>query len=130
MLHVLILRDEVCPSCAELRGELEALQSEFPHMQIGERLLTNEPEIVGELGIVATPALVVNSQLAFQGVPDLSMLRTYLRNAEAGLHDDPDSYPPEDERDPENVGQEALGSMDTVWRGSGRGGAFDATRGE
>lgn len=120
MLHVVVLRDEDCPSCEELLNELESLKSDFPRLHIRERLLSDEPQLIQVLGVVATPAMVINQELAFQGHPDLKMVRTYLQNAEAGLHDDPDAYPPDDERDPANVGQEATGSMDPAHRGSGR----------
>jgi hypothetical protein len=129
MLHVVVLRDEDCPSCGELVSELESLRSEFPRMRIRERMLADEPELVELLGVVATPAMVVNNELAFQGHPDLGMVRTYLRNAEQGLHDDPEAYPPDDERDPANVGQEATGSMDPAWRGSGRRPSFGSNPG-
>lgn len=129
MLHVMVLRDEACPSCQELMQELQALKSDFPRLRVRERLLSDEPELVEALGVVATPAMVVNSELAFQGHPDLQMVRTYLRNAENGLHDDPEAYPPDDERDPANVGQEATGSMDPQWRGSGRRPGFGSNPG-
>jgi hypothetical protein len=129
MLHVLILRDEVCAACAGVLEELENLREEFPQLRVRERLLSDEPDLVGQLGVVATPAMVVNSQLAFQGTPELGMLRTYLRNAQAGLHDDPEAYPPEDERDPDNIGQEETGSMDPAWRGSGRRPSFGSSPG-
>lgn len=129
MLHVLVLRDEDCPSCQEVVEELEQLKSDFPRLRVRERTLGQEPELVESLGVVATPAMVVNNELAFQGHPDLQMLRTYLRNAEKGLHDDPDAYPPEDERDPANVGQEATGSQDPDWRGSGRRPGFGSNPG-
>lgn len=129
MLHVVVLRDEECPSCGELLQELEGLRAEFPRMRVRERMLADEPELADLLGIVATPAVVVNNELAFQGHPDLAMVRTYLRNAENGLHDDPEAYPPDDERDPANVGQEATGSMDPAWRGSGRRPSFGSNPG-
>ena len=129
MLHVMVLRDEDCPSCPELMRELEQLKAEFPRLLVRDKLLADEPELVDALGVVATPAMIVNNELAFQGHPDLAMVRTYLRNAENGLHDDPEAYAPDDERDPANVGQEATGSMDPQWRGSGRRPSFGSNPG-
>jgi hypothetical protein len=120
MLHVVLLHEEDNPSCDEVMEELQSLKSQFPEMRVRERLLDDEPELVTRLGVVATPAVVVNDQLAFQGHPEPKALATYLNNVRAGLHNDPDAYPPDDERHPENRGQEATGSQDTVWRGSGR----------
>ncbi|MFN3650433.1 MAG: hypothetical protein ACK47B_12720 [Armatimonadota bacterium] len=129
MLHVLVLRDEECASCDEVREELDGLKSEFPEMRIRERVLDQEPELAGRLGVVATPAVVVNNQLAFQGHPERDFLVNYLRNVQAGLHDDPTAYPPDDERDPEARGQEATGSQDAAWRGSGRRPSFGSSPG-
>src|SRR5688500_14866803 len=112
MLHVLILKDEDCASCDEVLQELERLKNQFPEMGIRQRRLEDEPELASTLGVVATPAVVINDQLAFQGHPDPQFLEAYLKNVQAGLHDDPYAYPPHDERDPEAQGQEATGSMD------------------
>lgn len=129
MLHVLLLKDEDCTSCDEVREDLQGLQSEFPEMRVRERMLDQEPELASRLGVVATPAMVVNNELAFQGHPEPEQLRTYLRNVQAGLHDDHDAYPPDDERHPDNMGQEATGSADTTWRGSGRTPSFGSNPG-
>jgi hypothetical protein len=130
MLHVLLLRDtDECQSCDELMEELRELKGQFPAMRIRERMLDQEPELAAQLGVVAAPAIIVNDQLAFQGHPDRQYLWTYMKNVQQGLHDDPDAYPPEDERDPENRGQEATGSMDPEWRGSGRRPSFGSTVG-
>jgi hypothetical protein len=130
MLHVLILRDaDECASCDEVVQELDGLKNEFPRMRVRERRLDQEEVLASRLGVVAAPAIVVNDQLAFQGHPDPGFLRTYLGNAEAGLHDDPDAYPPDDERHPDNQGQEATGSMDPEWRGSGRTPSHASTQG-
>ena len=68
---------------------------------------------------------MVNDQLAFQGHADREFLVTYLKNVRDGKHDDPDAYPPPEERDPEAQGSdEALGSMDPEWRGSGKRPSF------
>jgi protein-disulfide isomerase len=124
MLRVLVLRDEACPYCDEVMKELRELKTRFPSLHVRERLLDAEPELASRLGVTASPAIVVNNQLAFQGQPDRAMLCTYLKNVEAGLHNDPNAYPPDDERDPENQGQEATGSSDPAWRGSGRTPSF------
>jgi hypothetical protein len=129
MLHVLMLHEEACLSCDEVMDELQSLQEEFPRMRIRRRLLEEEPELASRLGVVATPALVINDQLAFQGHPEPDALRTYLRNVEDGLHDDPEVYPPQDERHPDNQGQEATGSQDPAWRGSGRRPSFGSNPG-
>ena len=112
MLHVVLLRDAECGTCDVVSEELLALQQEFPQMRIRERRLDQEPVLAGRLGVVASPALVVNDQLAFQGQPDPGALRTYLRNVLDGIHDDPEIYPPDDERAPENRGQENTGSRE------------------
>lgn len=91
--------------------------------------MEDEPELVQRLGVVAAPAIVVNGELAFQGRPEPGRISVYLRNVQDGLHDDPDAYPPADERDPENRGQEATGSMDPEWRGSGRQPGFGSNPG-
>jgi hypothetical protein len=96
---------------------------------VRERLITDEPELVRRLGVIAAPAIVVNGELAFQGQPEPERLSNYLRNVQDGLHDDPEAYPPDNERDPENVGQEATGSMDPEWRGSGRRPGFGSNPG-
>jgi hypothetical protein len=125
MLHVLILRDaEESASCDEVYQELLDAKAQFPEMRIRQRLLEEEPELAASLGVVAAPAVIVNDQLAFQGHPEYQHLWTYLKNVQAGLHDDPDAYPPDDERDPDAKGQEATGSMDPAWRGSGRRPSF------
>jgi hypothetical protein len=129
MLHVLVLRDEACVSCDDVIEQLEDMKAEFPHLHIRRRLLEEEPEIVGRLGVVATPAVIVNDQLAYQGHPEPGFLRTYLKNVEAGKHDDPEAYPPDDERHPDAKGQEATGSMDPAWRGSGRHPSHGSTHG-
>jgi hypothetical protein len=124
MIHVLLLRDENCQSCEEVMEELRALKEQFPEMRIRERLIDEEPEIAARMGVTATPAVVVNDQLAFQGHPDHPFLWAYFKNVREGRHDDPEVYPPEDERDPEARGQEATGSADPAWRGSGRRPSF------
>jgi hypothetical protein len=129
MLHVLLLTDEDGTSCEDVMGSLRAVQEEFPELRMRQRTLEQEPELVTRLGVVATPALVINNQLAFQGHPERDQLRRYLRNEQAGLHADPEAYPPDDERDPENRGQEATGSADTRWRGSGRTPSFGSSPG-
>lgn len=129
MLHAVLLRDEECGSCDAVREELSALQRDFPELRIRERLIADEPELVNRLGVVAAPAIVVNGELAFQGRPGEGQISTYFRNVQRGLHDDPDAYPPDDERDPENVGQEATGSIDPLWRGSGRRPGFGSNPG-
>jgi thioredoxin-like negative regulator of GroEL len=120
MLHVLVLTVEGCATCQEMLADIRSAQADFPELKLRERMLDDEPELAQRLGVVGAPALVVNGNLAFQGRLDAEQIRTYLRNEQRGLHNDPDAYPPEDERDPENVGQESLGSMDPAWRGSGR----------
>ncbi|MCC2670108.1 MAG: Thioredoxin domain [Armatimonadetes bacterium] len=129
MLHVLLFTDEESTSVEPVVEQLHALQDEFPALRIRQRSLDQEPELAQRLGVVATPAIVVNNQLAFQGWPEADQLRKYLRNEQAGLHDDPEAYPPDDERDPENRGQEATGSMDTTWRGSGKTPSFGSNPG-
>jgi hypothetical protein len=130
MLHVLLLRDaDGCEACDEVRDELRTLAVQFPELRIRERRLDEEPALAATLGVVAAPAVVVNDQLAFQGHPERDALFTYLRNVREGLHDDPDAYPPENERDSENRGQEATGSMDPEWRGSGRRPSFGSSVG-
>jgi hypothetical protein len=120
MLHIVVLHEENCPSCDEVIAQLEGLKNEFPEIRVRRRLLDEEPELTGRLGVVATPAVIVNDQLAFQGQPQPDFLAAYLKNVRQGLHDDPDAYPPLNERHPDNQGQEATGSMDPEWRGSGR----------
>jgi hypothetical protein len=129
MLHVLLLTDEDDTSTGATLDQLRGLTDEFPTLRIRQRTLDQEPELATRLGVVATPAIVVNNQLAFQGRPEGDVLRKYLRNEQAGLHADPEAYPPDDERDPENQGQEATGSMDTSWRGSGRTPSFGSNPG-
>jgi len=129
MLHVLLLTDEDCTSSDDVMDSLRSAQEEFPELRIRQRKLDQEPELVTRLGVVATPALIINNQLAFQGHPEPDQLRRFLRNERAGLHADPEAYPPDDERDPENRGQEATGSSDTVWRGSGRTPSFGGSSG-
>jgi len=123
-MRVLVFQEENCPSCGEVLAELESLKDEFPHLHVRVRGLEQEPELTERLGIVATPAMVVNDQLAFQGVPEPEAVRTYFRNVEQGAHDDPEAYPPDDERHPDAKGQEATGSSDPEWRGSGRRPSF------
>ena len=120
MLHGLLLTDADDTSTGAALDQLRGLQEEFPTLRIQPRTLDQEPDMATRLGVVATPAIVVNNQLAFQGRPEADRLRQYLRNEQAGLHADPEAYPPDVERDPENMGQEATGSMDTSWRGSGK----------
>lgn len=129
MLHVLVLKEDECRSCEEVLDELRTLKGQFPEMRIRERLLEQEPDIAGRLGVVAAPAIVVNDQLAFQGHPDHGFLYTYFRNVQQGRHDDPYAYPPENERDREAQGQEATGSSDPEWRGSGRTPSFGSNPG-
>lgn len=129
MLHVLLLTDEDCTSSDDVMDSLRSAQEEFPELRIRQRKLDQEPELVTRLGVVATPALIINNQLAFQGHPDRDQLRRFLLNEQAGLHADPEAYPPDDERDPENRGQEATGSSDTAWRGSGRTPSFGGSSG-
>lgn len=129
MLHVLVLKEDGCASCEEVVQQLEGFKQRFPEMRIRERLLDDEAELATRLGVVAAPAVVVNDQLAFQGHPDDGFLETYFRNVQRGLHDDPYAYPPDDERDPEAQGQEATGSMDPAWRGSGRRPSFGSSPG-
>ena len=130
MLHVLVLRDaDECRSCDEVVQELEGMKAEFPKLRLRQRMFEDEPELVTRLGIVAAPGIVVNDQLAFQGHPEHGFLAAYFRNVEAGLHADPEAYAPDDERHPENRGQEATGSMDPEWRGSGRTPARGGTSG-
>jgi hypothetical protein len=130
MLHVLVLRDaDRCASCDEVVRQLEGLKGEFPRMRMRQRLLEEESEFAERLGVVAAPAIIVNDQLAFQGHPDHGFLQTYLRNVQHGLHDNPDAYPPDDERHPDNQGQEATGSMDPEFRGSGRRPGFGSNPG-
>jgi len=93
------------------------MQGDFPEMHLRRRNIDEEPELVTRLGVVAAPAIVVNQELAFQGHPEPQALRTYLTNVERGLHDDADAYPPENERHPENRGQDATGSQDPAYRG-------------
>ena len=120
MLRVTVLSDGDPASFEDVMEELEHLKSDFPELRVRQRQIEEEPELAGRLGVVASPAIVVNDQLAFHGHPDEGALKTYLDNVRAGLHDDPDVYPPDNERDPEAKGQEATGSQDPEWRGSGR----------
>src|SRR5438309_425417 len=107
MLHVLVLRDaDECRSCDEVVQELEGMKAEFPKLRLRQRMFEDEPELVTRLGIVAAPGIVVNDQLAFQGHPEHGFLAAYFRNVEAGLHADPEAYAPDDERHPDNKGQE------------------------
>jgi hypothetical protein len=129
MLNALLLTEEDCTTSDDVLESLRAAQEEFPDLLIRQRLLDEEPELVTNLGVVATPALVINDRLAFQGHPEQEQLRIYLQNELAGLHADPDAYPPDNERDPENRGQEATGSSDTTWRGSGRTPSFGSSPG-
>ena len=124
MLRVTVLCDDDPSTCDDVMEELENLKGDFPELRVRQAVIDQEPELVGRLGVVASPAIIVNDQLAFQGHPDQGRLATYFENVRAGLHDDPNAYPPENERDPEAKGQEATGSQDPEWRGSGRRPAF------
>ncbi|GEM_PF-2734508 len=73
MLHIELLKSPGCAACAraeeKVRRMLDWVRDTFPGAQIEEIDLTEQPKAAAKYGLLGGPAVSINGELAFRGVP-------------------------------------------------------------
>lgn len=80
MIKVELVKNKGCTHCAQVKSLLEKLQLDYPDMQIEEILMTTDKgmKLVQKHGIMASPGVIINGELAFIGGASESQLREKL----------------------------------------------------
>lgn len=80
MIKVELVKNQGCPSCAQVLGTLNNIKSDYPDMEIKEILMTTKKgmELVQEHSIMTSPGVIINGKLAFTGGASESQLRAKL----------------------------------------------------
>ena len=60
---------------------IQDLQAHLPEIQLEEVDITERPDVAVRYRVMATPALAINGELAFTGVPSQASLRARLEAA-------------------------------------------------
>ena len=67
-----------CSRCAAAREELRLAAESFPGVRWSEVDVAKEPARAVDVGVVATPALVIDGELAFGSAPSPAQLRAAI----------------------------------------------------
>jgi thiol-disulfide isomerase/thioredoxin len=88
-IEIIILTAPGCTTCdqakAAVQKVVEQIGQEIPGLSYRAVDVTDSPEIGTRYGILSTPAIVVNDQLAFRGVPKEKALRKMLESMKRDL---------------------------------------------
>jgi thioredoxin 1 len=67
-----------CKRCAAARDQLRAVALDMPGAQWEEVDVAKEPERAVEVGVLSTPALLIDGELVFKSMPKPDELRAEL----------------------------------------------------
>lgn len=81
MNRVQLVKTENCSHCGQVKQVLEKLAPEFPEMKVREIPMATEEgmKLVQKHGIMASPGIIINGELAFQGGATEEQLRKALK---------------------------------------------------
>lgn len=73
MLHIELLKSPGCAACTraeqKVRRMLDWVRDTLPEAQIEEIDLTEHPKVAAKYGLLGGPAVSINGELVFRGVP-------------------------------------------------------------
>ena len=79
MLHIELLKSPGCAACTrateKIRKMLDWVRDAFPEVQIEENDITEQPKVAAKYGLFGGPALAINGELRFRGVPNEKRFR-------------------------------------------------------
>jgi len=81
IIKIDLITSTACPACITIKERLKTVIEELDQTRINFReidVLDNLDYAV-ELGVLSTPAIVINGKLAFSSVPSLKRLRDILQ---------------------------------------------------
>ena len=88
-IEIIILTAPGCTTCdqakAAVQKVVEQIGQEMPGLSYRTVDVADSPEIGTRYGILSTPAIVVNDQLAFRGVPKEKALKKMLESMKRDL---------------------------------------------
>ncbi len=81
-LYIELITGSSCPACVTIKERLKRIINELNPEQINFREidLLEEIDYAVDLGVINTPAIVLNGKLAFSAVPSLKNLRNTLQD--------------------------------------------------
>ena len=70
-----------CSKCARAKEKIQQVLQDYKgKVVVKETDITKDPSRLVQLGIMGTPAVLVNGKLAFEGVPDERKLREKIES--------------------------------------------------
>lgn len=79
MMNVEILTSPQCSGCTTAKRMFEAHQDEAEGgLEITERDVTKEPQLIQKYDIRSTPAIVIDGELVHRGVPEEKQVKDWL----------------------------------------------------
>ncbi len=80
MIDIQLVKTKNCSNCAQVNDLLKKLAPEFPDMKVEEIPMTTEKgiELVQKHSIMASPGVIINGKLAFNGGVSENQLRKKL----------------------------------------------------
>ena len=80
MIDVQLVKTQNCSNCAQVYDLLKKLAPEFPDIKVEEILMTTKKgmELVQKHSIMASPGVIINGKLAFNGGVSEGQLRKKL----------------------------------------------------
>lgn len=81
-LYIELITGSSCPACVTMKDRLKMVIHDLDPSQIDfqEINVLEEIDYAVELGVINTPAIVLNGKLAFSAVPSLKKLRNTLQD--------------------------------------------------
>ena len=81
-LYIELITGSYCPACITIKERLKTIIDEFDPVQIEfrERDVLEDIDYAVALGVINTPAIILNGKLAFSAVPSLKKLRNTLKD--------------------------------------------------
>ena len=82
-IEIIILTAPGCTTCDQAKAVVQKLVEqagrEFPGLSYRTIDVVASPEIVAKYGILSTPSIIINDELAFRGVPKEKALMKKLK---------------------------------------------------
>lgn len=80
MINVQLVKTQGCAHCAQTLEVLEKIKPDYPNLKVEEILMTTKQgmELVQKHAIMASPGVIINGKLAFQGGATEKQLRKAL----------------------------------------------------
>ncbi|HSO21212.1 MAG TPA: thioredoxin family protein [Desulfosarcina sp.] len=79
-MDVIIAVSGSCPHCSLLRKELEEMNISYEVHHLAEH-----PELFERFGLQGSPNIIVDGELVFRKMPELSEFRRYFKERQGGM---------------------------------------------